>query len=957
MSLALRAILLVLLALFPAAMVQVHQASEARDARRAALEQQALRLALLVAGEQDRIFEGARQLLNAMAAHESVRAAARDESCNAYMRRVLEAFPRYVAAQSVDLRGRSLCAPRPELFHADLSDRAWFREAVRADGFALGDVVVGRGSGVSTLHAAMPFRDGAGRAAGVLVVGLSLDWLNAELARVPLPEGATLLVVDRAGVVVARAPDPGGFVGRPVPNLRRDLLEAARPGVVEMTALDGARRVLGYVPVRAEPVGLYVGAALDATAGETAATEAAWRNAGLILVSLLVGFGLLLAGFQGAVTRPVEGLLAAAARWRAGDWGARAEGGARSGEFRRLAAAFNTMAETVEDRERARGESERRFRALVEVSPQIVFSADAEGRVTWLNHHWEKVTGLPRDASLGGGWAAALHPDDLPAMRAAWEEAVARSAAGVPTTFEREFRLRDGRGGWRWHLGKAEPAMERGRVAAWTGVASDVDALKRAEAEAEDAAARLAATYATAPVGLALFDADLRFLSVNDAMAALNRRPKEAHLGRTLGEAAPHVAVLLEPLLRRVLRTGEPVDGHELTLPGKGGVAEEARLCSYHPVRDAEGRVVGVSASVVDITARRRAEQTERLLMREVDHRARNALAVVRSLVRLSAAEAGDDPAALVATLEGRISAMTRAHTLLSNSRWSGGDLGQLAREELAAHGSAATAEGPPTTLTAEAVQPMAMALHELVTNAAKHGALSRPGGRVAVRWAAAAGGGLALEWAESGGPELPGEPARLGFGTRLIEANATGLLDGSVEWRWGRGGLRCLLRVGPDALVAPVELGDGAAPAAAGDPPARPPPVVAASPAAPPLAGARVLLVEDEVLVALEAARTLEAAGCSVAGPAYSVEEGLALARSERVDAAVLDLNLRGRPSAPILEELRARGVPCLIASGYGEAPEGHGDVPVLEKPVPAATLLAALAGALGAARREAAE
>ncbi len=453
-------------------------------------------------------------------------------------------------------------------------------------------------------------------------------------------------------------------------------------------------------------------------------------------------------------------------------------------------------------------------------------------------------------------------------------------------------------------------------------------------------------------------------------------------------------------------------------------------------MRDVAGEVVGVSASVVDITARRRAEQTERLLMREVDHRARNALAVVRSLVRLSATEAnGGDPAGLVEVLEGRISAMARAHTLLSNARWSGGDLRQLVTEELAAHAPAvAAADGPDATLAAEAVQPLAMALHELVTNAAKHGALSRPEGRITLRWMPAEGGGLVVEWVERGGPRLEGPPARGGFGLRLVEANLTGLLDGAGEWHWEPEGLRSVLRIGPaallagpaatppeatapagttpgviapeftapgfsgseltppdvtasaaslanvtvadatvadaavtdaavtDATLADATLADmtlanmtlanmtleGATPATAA--PSQAAQAEAAPPAAPPAAprrrldGARVLLVEDEVLVALEVARLLESAGCSVAGPAFTLEEGLALAAAQELDAAVLDLNLRGRTSVPILEELRGRGVPCLITSGYGEAPAGHAEVPVLEKPVPAARLLLAV-------------
>ena len=115
LSLALRAVLLVLVALLPAGLVQLHLEREAREARREQVEAEALRLAGLVAAEQARIFEGARHLLSAMAVEDTVRAAVPGAACNDYMRRVTAAFPRYVSVQSVDLEGRTLCAPRPEL--------------------------------------------------------------------------------------------------------------------------------------------------------------------------------------------------------------------------------------------------------------------------------------------------------------------------------------------------------------------------------------------------------------------------------------------------------------------------------------------------------------------------------------------------------------------------------------------------------------------------------------------------------------------------------------------------------------------------------------------------------------------------------------------------------------------------------------------------------------------------
>lgn len=164
--------------------------------------------------------------------------------------------------------------------------------------------------------------------------------------------------------------------------------------------------------------------------------------------------------------------------------------------------------------------------------------------------------------------------------------------------------------------------------------------------------------------------------------------------------------------------------------------------------------MVATTGSVLDISARRQAEETERLLSREVDHRARNVLAVVRSLVRVSAAEAPDDIDAFVEVLEGRIAAMGRVHTLLSRAGWHSIELGELVRQETAAHDSAFRIAGDEVQLVPVAAQPLTMVLHEAVTNAAKYGALSTRAGTVSLRWRRE-GDGVMLEWLERGGPRL----------------------------------------------------------------------------------------------------------------------------------------------------------------------------------------------------------
>jgi two-component sensor histidine kinase len=188
-----------------------------------------------------------------------------------------------------------------------------------------------------------------------------------------------------------------------------------------------------------------------------------------------------------------------------------------------------------------------------------------------------------------------------------------------------------------------------------------------------------------------------------------------------------------------------------------------------------------------------------KLLTAEVDHRAKNALATIQAIIRLTKA---DSVEAYVAALSGRVHALARAHTLLANSRWSGADLRRLAEEELGAYAHAArvAVTGPTVLLPPSSAQALGMALHELATNAAKHGALSKEAGRVSVEWGWEQDR-LVIRWTESGGPAVA-EPTRRGFGSGLITTMITGQLGGDVAMDWRRDGLACTLIIPREQLM-----------------------------------------------------------------------------------------------------------------------------------------------------------
>ena len=214
-------------------------------------------------------------------------------------------------------------------------------------------------------------------------------------------------------------------------------------------------------------------------------------------------------------------------------------------------------------------------------------------------------------------------------------------------------------------------------------------------------------------------------------------------------------------------------------------------------MRDEDDRVVAALVVIVDIDREKRMAERQVLLTREVDHRAKNMLAVVQAALRLTRA---DDVASFVNIIEGRVQALARAQSLLAIDRWSGADLHRLLQGELAAFlnkndsGPRVKLRGPRLTLPAGAAQPFSMALHELATNATKYGALSSAAGQLSVEWQVlrVPNDVLRLRWTETGGPPLEGPPAREGFGSRVLDRTLRHQLGGSASRAWNSAGLVC---------------------------------------------------------------------------------------------------------------------------------------------------------------------
>lgn len=232
---------------------------------------------------------------------------------------------------------------------------------------------------------------------------------------------------------------------------------------------------------------------------------------------------------------------------------------------------------------------------------------------------------------------------------------------------------------------------------------------------------------------------------------------------------------------------------------------------------DASGTVREVTGVTMDVTERVEGDRRRDVLAREVDHRAKNALAVVQSILRLMPT---DEPKAFATAVEGRVAALARAHSLLAEEGWAGADLRTVAELELAPYftrpekAAVILLDGPMVPLAPAAVQPIIMVLHELAMNALKHGALSGPDGRVDVTWRAGRRAGedgmLRLSWTETGGAVATEAETRSSFGTRVVDATIRGQLGGRVERRWKPSGFDCEISVPLARILVSAEKGPG---------------------------------------------------------------------------------------------------------------------------------------------------
>jgi PAS domain S-box-containing protein len=424
---------------------------------------------------------------------------------------------------------------------------------------------------------------------------------------------------------------------------------------------------------------------------------------------------------------------------------------------------------------------------------------------------------------------------------------------------------------------------------------------------------RLSAIVASAMDAIITIDDQHRIIQFNPAAEQMFKLPASEAIGQPLARFIPHrFRVEHNEHIRRFGVTGET--GRRM---GALGAVSALRADGEEfPVEASisQGMAGAERLSTVimrDITERKANEKAQALLAREVDHRAKNILAIVSSLVTLTRAPTRD---AYVESLTGRIAAMSRAHGLLAQQRWQGASLRRVVHDELEAHADPAkfSLVGPEVVLSSRAVQPVGMLLHELSTNAVKYGALSVEDGHVYLTWERSENGAIWLSWRESGGllVQAPTEP---GFGTTLIQQIIESQLGGTFRAHWNAEGYGIMMSLPETALQSSSADTKSSVPA---DESVAPAPKANATQDD---KGGTLLIVEDEPLLAMQLSQSLKDFGWNVLGVAGSIEDAnRILADKSRPDAAILDVDLGGSPVFPLARSLRRSGIPFVFCTGY---------------------------------------
>jgi signal transduction histidine kinase len=374
---------LVAVAILPVIAIQAYSEVVLLRSREVEVQEHVASLARLSAAEQQQIVQGIRQVLIAMSELPSVKTRDR-QACNAYLAALQKRFPAFITFLVTDLRGVSFCDTNSDHRPISIAARAYFAGILKTGAFTVGEFSAGLSTSRKVIQFALPFYGENDQMGGVIVAGLSLDWLADYIARKGVPEGSALAIMDRDGTYLARYPDNGRFVGTKMPGE-----EYLKTG--DILDVDGVERIEGYSALDVDSGGLVVGFGLDKAQAFSEIKNRTRRGVLLIALSASLVLVLTVLGARRFIFRPLGQLAGAANQWRLGDYGRRVS--IRDGsEIARVADAFNTMADALQRREHELSEAKEKaeetaakITIVFESTTDSVIIVDRTLRISYLN--------------------------------------------------------------------------------------------------------------------------------------------------------------------------------------------------------------------------------------------------------------------------------------------------------------------------------------------------------------------------------------------------------------------------------------------------------------------------------------------------------------------------------------------------------------------------------------------
>jgi len=445
-------------------------------------------------------------------------------------------------------------------------------------------------------------------------------------------------------------------------------------------------------------------------------------------------------------------------------------------------------------------ESEQRFRRMAANIPGAIFRyilhPDGTDRVVYMSPGCRGVWEIGEDEILRNVrvlWEM-IAPEDIDAVRASVED-----SARALRPWSHEYRIVTPSGVRKWIQGYGQPTRGPDGETIWDSAIFDITERKCAEEAARAAERRLSHILERTSEGFLLLDDQLRFLAANQSALDMVGRSRDDLVGRPAFEAFPF------------LKHSAWHDAFTGAIRGDAARTAEGRFEPLDKWFEAkiERSGEGIAVFFRDVTERRRAEQRQQFMMRELDHRVKNNLAAVLAIAESSLREAESLPE-FEESFIGRIRAMASMHSLLAARRWEGVSLVGMIQAILAPYAesgnhNAVAIEGEDITLPSNSAPAICMTVHELATNAAKHGALSSPSGRVRITWTIdPVTEDLRLVWAERGGPPVAAtiEP---GFGLDLLQGVIPYELNGDIRLQFTPDGLQASIFVPGEAIRPPT--------------------------------------------------------------------------------------------------------------------------------------------------------